>query len=115
MHGVDLRVVPDMYDGLAWNSPIEYIGQFPTIPLHRGHVPELGLMFKRVLDVLFLQSASAVPLALLLVIAIAVKLDSRGRSFTHPSASAKRAASSSASSSAPWCGMQTSAAPTSCT
>ena len=28
MHGVDLRVVPDLYDGLAWNSPIEYIGQF---------------------------------------------------------------------------------------
>ena len=43
VHGVDLRVVPDMYDGLAWNSPIEYIGQFPTIPLHRGHVPEIGL------------------------------------------------------------------------
>ena len=36
-NGVDLRVVPDLYDGLAWNSPIEYIGQFPTIPLHRGH------------------------------------------------------------------------------
>ena len=52
-HGVDLRVVPDMYDGLAWNSPIEYIGQFPTIPLHRGHVPEIGLLFKRVIDILF--------------------------------------------------------------
>ena len=53
MHGVDLRVVPDLYAGLAWNSPIEYIGQFPTIPLHRGHVPELGFVFKRVLDVIF--------------------------------------------------------------
>ena len=30
MHGVDLRVVPDLYDGLAWNSPIEYVGQFPN-------------------------------------------------------------------------------------
>src|ERR1035437_3070156 len=28
---VDLRVVPDMYGGLAWNKPIEYIDQFPTI------------------------------------------------------------------------------------
>ena len=43
-YGIDLRVVPDMYDGLAWNSPIEYIGQFPTIPLHRGHVPEIALL-----------------------------------------------------------------------
>ena len=41
--GIDLRVVPEMYDGLAWNSPIEYIGQFPTIPLHCGYVPELGV------------------------------------------------------------------------
>jgi len=39
VQGVDLRIIPDMYDGLAWNSPIEYIGQFPTIPLHRGDVP----------------------------------------------------------------------------
>ncbi len=51
VHGIDLRVVPDMYDGLAWNSPIEYIGQFPTIPLHRGHVPEIALLLKRVLDI----------------------------------------------------------------
>jgi len=42
MHGIDLRVVPDLYEGLGWNSPVEYIGQFPTIPLHRGQVPELG-------------------------------------------------------------------------
>jgi FlaA1/EpsC-like NDP-sugar epimerase len=38
LNGVDVRIIPDIYDGLAWNSPIEYIGQFPTIPLHRGHV-----------------------------------------------------------------------------
>ncbi len=47
MHGVDLRIVPDLYEGLAWDNPIEYIGQFPTIPLHRGHVPELGFVLKR--------------------------------------------------------------------
>ena len=40
--GVDIRVVPELYDGLAWNSPIEYIGQFPTIPLHRGEAPVIG-------------------------------------------------------------------------
>ncbi len=53
VHGVDLRVVPDMYDSVAWDSPIEYIGQFPTMPLHRGEVPELGLIFKRVFDTVF--------------------------------------------------------------
>lgn len=40
IHGVGLRMLPMMYDSLAVNSPIEYIGQFPTIPLLRGHVPE---------------------------------------------------------------------------
>jgi len=78
LNGVDVRIIPDIYDGLAWNSPIEYIGQFPTIPLHRGHVPELALMFKRGFDILFSVSFLLVFSPLLLAIAIAIKLDSRG-------------------------------------
>jgi exopolysaccharide biosynthesis polyprenyl glycosylphosphotransferase len=78
MQGVDLRIVPDMYDGLAWNSPIEYIGQFPTIPLHRGHVPELGLIVKRAFDVVFSTLFLLLSWPLLLIIAIAVRLDSPG-------------------------------------
>jgi exopolysaccharide biosynthesis polyprenyl glycosylphosphotransferase len=78
LHSVDLRVVPDMYDGLAWNSPIEYIGQFPTIPLHSGHVPELGLLLKRVMDMLLATATLLVLAPLLAVIALAVKLDSHG-------------------------------------
>jgi exopolysaccharide biosynthesis polyprenyl glycosylphosphotransferase len=81
MHGVDLRVVPDMYDGLAWNSPIEYIGQFPTIPLHRGQVPELGFMLKRVLDVLFSGILLLFLSPFLIILAIAIKLESRGPVF----------------------------------
>jgi len=77
-NGVDLRVVPDMYDGLAWNSPIEYIGQFPTIPLHSGHVPEIGLLLKRGMDMLLASAILVVLSPLLLLIALAVKLDSRG-------------------------------------
>jgi exopolysaccharide biosynthesis polyprenyl glycosylphosphotransferase len=81
VHGVDLRVVPDLYDGIGWNSPIEYIGQFPTMPLHRGEVPELGLIFKRVFDTVFSALALIVLLPLLLAVAIAVKLDSPGPVF----------------------------------
>ena len=80
-HGVDLRVVPDMYDGLAWNSPIEYIGQFPTIPLHCGNVPEIGLLLKRALDIGFSGGILTVLSPLLLALSIAVKLDSRGPVF----------------------------------
>jgi exopolysaccharide biosynthesis polyprenyl glycosylphosphotransferase len=76
--GVDIRVVPELYDGLAWNSPIEYVGQFPTIPLHRGETPVVGLFLKRVMDLL-LSSLALITLAPVIgFIAALVKLDSPG-------------------------------------
>jgi exopolysaccharide biosynthesis polyprenyl glycosylphosphotransferase len=81
VQGVSLRVVPDLYDGLARSSPIEYIGQFPTVPLHCGQVPELGLILKRGLDILFSGMVLLAFLPLLAVIAFAVKLDSPGPVF----------------------------------
>jgi exopolysaccharide biosynthesis polyprenyl glycosylphosphotransferase len=80
-HGVDLRIVPELYGGSAWTTPIEYIGQFPTIPLHRGHVPEIGLLFKRFLDVSFSALVLIVFLPVILAIAVAVKMDSHGPVF----------------------------------
>jgi lipopolysaccharide/colanic/teichoic acid biosynthesis glycosyltransferase len=80
-YGINLRVVPEMYDGLAWNSPIEYIGQFPTIPLHCGYVPELALMLKRAVDVIFSFLAMVILSPVMLAIAIAIKLDSHGPVF----------------------------------
>jgi exopolysaccharide biosynthesis polyprenyl glycosylphosphotransferase len=80
-HGVNLRVVPDLYDGLAWNSPIEYIGQFPTIPLHCGRVPEMALLLKRTVDVLFSTLVMVLLAPFVALIAIAIKLDSKGPVF----------------------------------
>ena len=81
MHGVDLRVVPDLYEGLAWDTPIEYIGQFPTIPLHRGQVPELSFILKRVLDFVLSGILLLVLAPFLLIIAIAIKIESPGPVF----------------------------------
>jgi exopolysaccharide biosynthesis polyprenyl glycosylphosphotransferase len=78
---VDVRVVPDLYDGLAWKSPIEYVGQFPTIPLHRGQVPVLGMILKRLLDVALSSVALVLLSPVLLAIAIAVRMDTRGPIF----------------------------------
>jgi len=78
---VDLRVVPDMYDGLSWNSPIEYIGQFPTIPLHCGRVPEVGWLFKRLFDVTFSTLILLLLAPFFLLVAIVIKLDSHGPVF----------------------------------
>ncbi len=79
--GIDVRVVPDMYDGLAWNARVEYVGQFPTIPLHRRNFPIGGFLLKRVLDtsvsVIGLVAASPIMLA----IALAIRLDSPGPIF----------------------------------
>jgi exopolysaccharide biosynthesis polyprenyl glycosylphosphotransferase len=77
-YGVDLRLVPEMYGGLTWNSPVEYIGQFPTIPLHRGEVPELSLVLKRFLDLTISLGMLLLLAPFLLLIALAIKLDSRG-------------------------------------
>ena len=81
IHGIDVRVVPEMYGSLGWNNPIEYIGQFPTIPLYRGRVPEVGLIFKRALDILLSGMALIVLAPVLLAIAVAIKLDSPGPIF----------------------------------
>ncbi len=79
--GVDVRVVPDLYDGLAWSAPIEYVGQFPTMPLHRHHIPVVGLLMKRCLDILVSMLALIVLSPLILFIIVVVRLDSPGPIF----------------------------------
>jgi exopolysaccharide biosynthesis polyprenyl glycosylphosphotransferase len=76
--GIDVRVVPDLYDGLAWNAPVEYIGHFPTIPLHRREMPIGAFMGKRMLDIVLSTMALGVLSPIILAIAILVKLDSKG-------------------------------------
>ncbi|WP_419803867.1 sugar transferase [Terriglobus sp.] len=76
--GIDVRVVPDLYDGLAWNAAVEYVGQFPTIPLHRREFPIGAFMLKRTLDVIVSSLALLALSPLLLIVAIAVRLDSVG-------------------------------------
>ena len=80
-YDVDLRLVPEMHGGLVWNGPIEYVGQFPTVPLHRNKLPAGSPLFKRGLDI----SVSSLTLLLLsplfAAIAIAIKLDSKGPVF----------------------------------
>jgi exopolysaccharide biosynthesis polyprenyl glycosylphosphotransferase len=77
--GIDVRVVPDMYDGLAWNARVEYIGQFPTIPLHRRDFPIGGILVKRVLDISVSSLALIAGAPFMLAIAIAIRMDSEGK------------------------------------
>ena len=79
--GIDVRVVPDLYDGLAWNAKVEYIGQFPTIPLHRKDFPIGGILVKRVLDITVSTVALVAGAPVMLAIAIAIRMDSDGKTL----------------------------------
>ena len=79
--GIDVRVVPDLYDGLAWNATVEYIGQFPTIPLHRRDLPIGAYLLKRAIDATGAALALALLAPFMLLIAAAIKFDSEGPVF----------------------------------
>ena len=79
--GIEVRVVPDLYDGLAWNARVEYVGQFPTIPLHRREFPRGAIVLKRAIDLILSSLALLVALPLMLVIALLIRLDSAGPVF----------------------------------
>jgi exopolysaccharide biosynthesis polyprenyl glycosylphosphotransferase len=78
---IDVRVIPDLYDGLAWGAPVEYLGQFPTIPLHRREMPMAEHVAKRGLDLLISSVGLLVLWPVLLAIAVMVRLDSPGPVF----------------------------------
>jgi exopolysaccharide biosynthesis polyprenyl glycosylphosphotransferase len=79
--GLGVRVVPDLYDGLAWGAPVEYAGQFPMICLDHKRIPALALMIKRGLDVISSATALLVLSPLIGAVAMVVKLDSAGPVF----------------------------------
>ena len=76
--GVSVRVVPDLYDGLAVGAPMENLGHFPTIALHHEPIPASELLAKRVVDVLATAAGMLLIAPVLAAIAILVKLDSSG-------------------------------------
>jgi len=81
VNGIEVRVVPDLYDGLAWNAPVEFIGQFPTIPLHQREFPRGAFLIKRVLDVILSSLALAVLAPFMVAIAVLIRMDSPGPIF----------------------------------
>jgi exopolysaccharide biosynthesis polyprenyl glycosylphosphotransferase len=76
--GVNVSVIPELFDGIMplKTQSFEFFGDLPVMELYRKPIPELGLIFKRVMDItgsllgIFLLSP------IMLVIAIAIKIDS---------------------------------------
>lgn len=76
--GLDVRVIPDLYDGLGWEAPVEYLGKFPLITLHQQHRPAAGRILKRAIDVVVSAGALLAFSPVFLLVALAVKLSSPG-------------------------------------
>ena len=75
---LDVKVVPELYDGLGWHAPILYVGDFPVMGLHWQPIPTFGLWVKRLFDFGFSAFASLISLPLLAALAVWIKLDSPG-------------------------------------
>ena len=75
---VSVTVVPDLYDGIGWQTPLGRIGHYPVMVLHREEVHSFQLFVKRVIDaaVATLGILSLGPM--MLAIALFIKLDSPG-------------------------------------
>jgi exopolysaccharide biosynthesis polyprenyl glycosylphosphotransferase len=77
----NLKVVPDLYDGLGWFAPIEYVGQFPVMELYGEPIPSLGLLAKRSMDVVLSVFSLIVLSPVMAAVAVAVRMDSSGKIF----------------------------------
>lgn len=80
-HRLDVKVVPDLYDGLAWNAPLRHVGDFPVMELHWRAIPTLGLFIKRIFDIMFSFTGLVVCSPLIGLLAIWTRLDSEGPVF----------------------------------
>lgn len=75
---IDVRSVAGYYADLTINAPVEYLGMFPVVSLHRRRHRVLGLLCKRAVDIVLSLLALFATAPLLIAIAIAVKLESAG-------------------------------------
>jgi exopolysaccharide biosynthesis polyprenyl glycosylphosphotransferase len=75
---LDVKVIPELYDGLCWNAPIEHVGDFPVMEVHWRAIPIFGLFVKRVTDVILSLFGLIIFSPLLIALAIAIRLDSPG-------------------------------------
>lgn len=77
-HGLDVKVVPEFYDGLGWKAPIRFLGDYPVMELHREPIPTLGLCIKRTIDVVGSLLALLILVPVYAILAVAIRVDSAG-------------------------------------
>ena len=79
--GLNLHVVPDIYDGLGWCAALHTIGGFPVMDLHEHPIPALGLAIKRAADILGALIGLILAAPIFALAALWIRLDSPGPAF----------------------------------
>lgn len=79
--GIEILVVPGFYDGITAEAPIEYLGDFPVVSIHRREEKVIAVFMKRVSDVILSTIALLVAVPIFVIVAIAIKLESPGPVF----------------------------------
>jgi exopolysaccharide biosynthesis polyprenyl glycosylphosphotransferase len=77
-HRVDVKLVPDLYDGMAKGTPVYHVGGLPIFALYQEPIQSLALFVKRIIDIVVSVAISVLISPVLAVIALIVKLDSSG-------------------------------------
>jgi exopolysaccharide biosynthesis polyprenyl glycosylphosphotransferase len=78
---ISVKVVPDLYGGLALGSRLTCIGDIPVLELNRQPIPAAGLMVKRFMDLAVASLLTLITAPVMLLSAVAIKLDSPGPIF----------------------------------
>jgi exopolysaccharide biosynthesis polyprenyl glycosylphosphotransferase len=78
---LDVRVLPGYYESVTADAPIEYLGDFPVVALHRGHVPLFAMALKRIFDIALSLTALIMAAPVMIAIAIAIRIEDGGPIF----------------------------------
>jgi exopolysaccharide biosynthesis polyprenyl glycosylphosphotransferase len=78
---IDIRSISGYYGELTANTPIEYLGVFPVVSLHRRDPRTVALKLKRLVDIALSLLALTAVFPLMLAIAILIRLNSEGPIF----------------------------------
>ena len=79
--GISVKVVPDLYEGLALGASVSHLGNVPVLELNPQPIPASGLLLKRVLDLAVASVLGILLAPLMLLMALIIKFDSPGPVF----------------------------------
>ncbi len=78
---IAVKVVPDLYGGMALGAGMAYIGNVPVLELNHRPISPVGVFLKRMLDLVLAAIILIACAPLMLLVALAIKLDSPGSAF----------------------------------